>query len=330
MQFKYLSEADLIKVWDGDLGALLSKIEQGYLDWKAEKLILPEKASMILDERNQSRVNCMPCAIPRCGYVGVKLVSVFPDNPNNGLPNVMGQILLFDVHDGTPVALMDAGYITSLRTAAVGGLAAKYLANSSPKKIGIIGSGEEAYMHLKVMSSLFPSLSECAVASRKEASEKRFKARALANVPNVKVETCSGNYEKATCGADIIITAISAQEPVLKASMIKEGCFYCHVGGWEDEYKVAKRADKIICDSWSDLKHRGSPTIARMYQEGMLNDSDIYANLVDIIDGTKPGRESSDEFIYFNSIGMALTDVIVAGHILNLSLDHNVGIELSR
>lgn len=95
----------------------------------------------------------------------------------------------------------------------------------------------------------------------------------------------------------------------------EKGAFYCHVGGWEDEYSVPLRADKIVCDDWASLKHRGSPTIARMYEEEILMDEDIYANLADIISGELPGRESDLEFNYFNSIGLSFVDVSVAYYI---------------
>ena len=90
---------------------------------------------------------------------------------------------------------------------------------------------------------------------------------------------------------DIIVTAISGQAPVLKARDVRAGMLYIHVGGWEDEYGVALKADKIVCDDWNASKHR-TQTICRMYKEGLLKDKDIYADLAEIIAGQKKGRES--------------------------------------
>ena len=112
--------------------------------------------------------------------------------------------------------------------------------------------------------------------------------------------------------ADIIVTAVSCQSPLLKADAIKKGAYYCHVGGWEDEYEVPLKADKIVCDNWESLKHRGSPTIAKLYNQGFLKDEDIYSNIADIILGNKVGRESDQEFIYFNAIGLAFVDIALA------------------
>lgn len=324
----YINDGDLAASWDGDIDALLRRLKEGYLGWRDGKIILPEKTSQIIEEASQSRVNCMPCTVPGIGISGVKLVSVYPNNPSQGLPNVMGQIVLLDSTNGGPIAVLDAGFVTSLRTALVGGLASTYLAPSEPKSIALIGSGEQAFMHLLVMSYLYPSLEVCRVASRSSESEERLKRRVGHQITDMTVHPMHGNYESAATDADIIVTAISGQKPILQANWIKGGAFYCHVGGIEDDYSVPRKADKIVCDSWNDLKHRGSPTIAHMYREGLLSDEDIYAELPEIISGEKPGRESTSEFIYFNSIGMAFTDIVVAWHLYEQAASLGCGLTL--
>ena len=119
------------------------------------------------------------------------------------------------------------------------------------------------------------------------------------------------DFEGAVRGADIIVTATSAQAPLLKADWMKTGSFYSHVGGWEDEYAVAKQCDKIVCDDWETVKHR-TQTLSRMYQDGELTDGDIYAELAELVMGKKPGRERPEERIYFNAVGLAYTDVAIA------------------
>lgn len=324
----YINDKDLAASWDGDIDSLLHSLKESYLDWRGGRILLPEKTSQIIEEVSQSRVNCMPCTVPEMGVSGVKLVSVFPNNPSRGLPNVMGQIVLLDSSNGGPIAVLDAGFITSLRTALVGGLASTYLASSAPKSIALIGSGEQAFMHLLVMSYLHPSIEVCKVASRKPESEDRLKERVGHQIAGMKVCSLRGDYAAAVTDADIIVTAISAQKPILQADWIKEGAFYCHVGGIEDDYSVPRKADKIVCDSWSDLKHRGSPTIAHMYREGLLSDGVIYAELPEIISGQKPGRERDDEFIYFNSIGMAFTDLVIARRLFDQALSNGCGHKL--
>lgn len=314
---RYYTNEDMAKAaLSSDILAMLGCLEQGFEAYDKDELILPEKTSQILIEANQSRVNCMPCTVPSLGYSCVKLVSVFPDNVKEGLPNVSGMILVLSSDNGTPIAVLDAGFPTALRTALVGALGAKCLAAEQPKSIGVLGSGEEALMHLFVFAKLFPSIKVCRVASRNPENEKRFAAIASKLFPHLIITCCESSYEKAAENADIIVTAISGQVPLLKADWVKPGAFYCHVGGIEDEYDVALKADKIVCDSWEALKHRGSPTISHMYRDGVLTDDDIYAELAEIVRGKKPGRESIEEITYFNSIGLAFTDVYMASFLI--------------
>ncbi|MHC4181125.1 MAG: ornithine cyclodeaminase family protein, partial [Planctomycetota bacterium] len=111
--------------------------------------------------------------------------------------------------------------------------------------------------------------------------------------------------------ADIIVTATSAQAPLLKAAWMKPGSFYSHIGGWEDEYAVAQQCDKIVCDHWETVKHR-TQTLSRMYKDGVLRDCDVYADLDELVAGEKPGRQKDDERAYFNAVGLAYIDIAIA------------------
>ena len=81
------------------------------------------------------------------------------------------------------------------------------------------------------------------------------------------------NHKVAMEGADILVTATSAQAPLLKADWVRSGAFYSHVGGWEDEYKVAQQCDKIVCDDWETVTHR-TQTLSRMYADGLSSVGD--------------------------------------------------------
>ena len=215
-----------------------------------------------------------------------------------------------------------------MRTAAVGCTAAKYLAPSQVRTIGIIGAGEEARMHFTLLKHRFPKIKECRISSLNTQIEQGFIDKFKDIVPDVKFVTCNNDSHKCANGADIIVTAISAQSPVLKAKDITKGALYIHVGGWEDEYGVAQKADKIVCDEWEVVKHR-SQTLCRMYKEGLLADNDIYANLSELIAGVKHGRENDDEFIYFNSVGLSYIDINFANYIYNEAAKRGLGKEVT-
>ena len=236
-------------------------------------------------------------------------------------------MLISELETGFPVAFIDGTLSTKLRTAAVGCTAAKYLAPTKVEVIGIIGAGEEARMHFALLKHRFPTIKECRISSLNEEIENGFISKFKDTVPDVKFIACNNDSHVCASGADIIVTAISGQSPVLKASNITKGGLYIHVGGWEDEFAVAQKADKIVCDEWEVVKHR-SQTLCRMYMQGMLKDEDIYADLSELISGKKAGRSSDDEFIYFNSVGLSYIDINFANYIYKEALKMNLGTEV--
>ena len=109
---------------------------------------------------------------------------------------------------------------------------------------------------------------------------------------------------------------------------MRPGSFYTHVGGWEDEYAVAKQCDTIVCDDWETVKHR-TQTLSRMYKEGQLGDADITGNLAEFVAGDKPGRERADERVYFNAVGLAYVDVAIALAMYRRAREQGKGRELT-
>ena len=295
-------------------------VEQAFHSYDEEHIMLPTKISQIFDEGTQDRINCMPATLLDEKVCGVKWVSVFPDNPKSGIKNVSGLIVLSEIEHGLPIAVMDGTEITNTRTAAVGGVALKYLARQNSESIGFIGAGREARTHLDYALYSCPNLKRCYVSSRSLQTAASFIEEKKAKHPQMEFINCGNDFEKAVRPADIIVTATSTQADLLKAAWVKAGATYVHVGGWEDEFAVADLADKIVCDDWDCVKHRGQ-TLCRMYKAGRLRDSDIYADLKEIITGQKKARENDTEFIYFNSVGLAFIDIAFAYYVYRLLKD---------
>lgn len=326
LNVKLISMEDIMAAECCDIQKVIRVIEEVLVDYKNGGVMLPDKISQIFNLKTQDRINCMPSTLMKDSVCGVKWVSVFPENPHKfSSQNVSGVIILSELEQGFPIAVMDGTLITALRTACMGAIGAKYLARKDSHIYGTIGSGEQAKAHFVAIKQMFPQIDTCYVASRSGKGENQFIDIMKKKYPDVDFIPCNSDYGKAAQNADIIVTAVSCQEPLLKADAVKNGTYYCHVGGWEDEYAVPQKATKIVCDDWHSLKHRGSPTIARMYKDGLLKDSDIYANIADIIDGTKPGRGNDDEICYFNSIGLSFVDVSVAYSFYKKVLNSNLG-----
>ena len=306
-----ISHDDIIKAGGFNISQAIDVTRKALLAYAAERILYPDKVSQIFDESTQNRINCLPATLFDDKVCGMKWVAVFPTNPLlHGLPNLNAAILLSEIETGYPIAIMDATLCSDLRTAAISAVAAQYLTVKDANTIGYIGAGEQARMNFLAMMSVHPSIKTCKVASRTSATENTFIIQMKRFYPHVDFIACNSNYEQAATDSDIIVTAISAQLPILQASWIKPGALYCHMAGWEDAYDVPLSMDKIVCDSWESAKHR-TQTISRLYKMGRLTDNDIYADLPEIVAGKK-GRENDKEKIYFNSVGLSYVDVALS------------------
>lgn len=325
IDIKIISQENVAEIFSGKTDALFNIVEDAFMKYLQGNVLFPNKISQIFDQKIQNRINCMPATLLGDDMVcGMKWISVFPSNEPKGFQNVTGVMLLSEIKTGFPIAIVDGTLVTKMRTSSVGCVAAKYLAPTKVETIGIIGSGEEARMHFALLKHLFPTIKECRVSSRSASSEGVFISKFKDIASDVTFVACNNDSYKCASNADIIVTAISGQVPVLKAKDITKGGLYIHVGGWEDEFGVALKAHKIVCDDWEASKHR-TQTICRMYKEGILKDHDIYANLSDLISGRKKGRESDEEFIYFNSVGLSYIDLNFANYIYKEAIKMGIG-----
>lgn len=323
IRVKIITQNDLYQAGCFDVPNAVETVENAFLERERGNVVFPDKVAQVFDQRSQSRINCLPAAVG--DIYGMKWVSVFPENPKKfQLPNLSAVVLLSSLKTGFPVAFMEGTLCSNLRTAAVGAVAAKYLAKKDSRTIGFIGAGEQAKSHLMTMMAVCPGIRECRISSRTQESERKFVEQMEKFYPQVEFVCCNTSYEKAVVDADIIVTAISGQEPLLKAAWVKDGAFYCHVAGLEDEFAVAQKANKIVVDDWNVVKHR-TQTISQMYQQGLLTDGDIYSDLIDIIAGRKPGRENDKEFIYFNSVGLSFLDIALSTSMYRRVVEKGLG-----
>ncbi len=328
ISFTYLSQEDLLKAGCFDLSLAIETAKATLLSFVDHKILFPEKIVQIFDRASQDRINCLPATLLDEKICGVKWVSVFPRNPQmHDMQNLSAIFVLSEIEKGFPVAVMEGTLASNMRVAAMGAIAASYLARKDSEVIGIIGAGEQAKMHLLAMTVVRPGLKQCRIASKTKEEEQQFIEELSQILPSVEFITADTHGRAAMDGADILVTATSAQAPLLKAEWMKPGAFYSHIGGWEDEYEVALQCDKIVCDDWDTVTHR-TQTLSRMYKEGLLSGADIHADLHELVSGHKVGRESDQERIYFNAVGLAYIDVAIGLAMFKRAKNAGAGREL--
>jgi len=296
VEFLYLSQEDVIAAGGLDMKMVVEGMERAFKLLNAGKVIIPNKIVMTLPpgEKERGRINGLAAYIGGDWEVaGIKWIPGFPNNPSRyKLPRANAFLILNDTNTGMPLVIMDGTLLSAMRTGAIGGgVGAKYLARKDSEVAAIIGMGVQARTQALALKTVLPKLKEIRGFDVWK-DRGRLVAKDIEKMTGITTKFVDTPKE-AVEGADVIDTVTVADEPIVKDAWIKKGNLFIHMGSYiEEEYDVVLHANKIIADDWEIVKHRKTPVLARMYDEGKIKDSDIYANLDEIVAGKKKGRET--------------------------------------
>lgn len=329
IQFRYLTQEQVIQLGGLDMNQAVQDIEEVFRLFASGQAIVPNKVVLrwgdVDSESTRGRINGMPGYIGgKFDMAGIKWIASMPLNPfQHDAPRASALTILNDPTLGFPLAVMDGTVISAVRTGAVSGVAAKYLAREDARTVGIIGAGVQSRTQLMALQIARPALSTCYVFDIREDRTNAWcdDMRKRAGMTFVPVASA----REATQRADILVSATTASEPVVKTGWIHEGMLYCHVGGHECEAEAIREFDRIVADNWSEIQHRGGQALALAKEQGILRDEDISAELGDVVVGRKPGRQNDRETVFFSSVGMGVEDIAIASRILRLAEEQNVG-----
>lgn len=291
---------------------ILPLVEKAFLAHAQGKVQMPAKIYIHLAKYNGD-FRAMPAYIEGMGACGIKWVNVHPDNKKFGLPSIMAMIILSDPKTGFALAIMDGTLITNLRTGAAGGIAAKYLARKNSEKVSFVGCGKQAEAQLVALNEVFKIKSvlvyDC-IESR--AADFIRKMRFL----GLDMKCCS-NIKECAQGADIVVTTTPSRKPIIKSDWIKNGTHINAIGadakGKEElDPAILKRA-RVIVDDRIQAMHSGEINVP--LSRKIINESDIGLTLGEVIAAKKKGRVSKDDITVFDSTGLAIQDIAVAGFV---------------
>ena len=250
----------------------------------------------------------------RAAY-GVKTVCFFPGNPSKGLDSHQGSVMLFSAETGELVALMNASAITAIRTAAVSGVATQLLAREDACELAIIGSGVQARAHIEAMACVRP-IKRARVASSRFENTKKF-ADELGPRYSFPIEALE-NVESAVRGADLIVTATTAAEPILKREWISPGAHLNVVGSsiptTREVDSATMAAASLFVDRQESTINEGGDYLFAL-RDGAIGPDHIKAEIGELLIGAKPGRTSPDEITLFKSLGLAVEDLASADYL---------------
>jgi alanine dehydrogenase len=270
---------------------------------------IPEPPSAYV-RQEQSRTGARPRpSVGEGGALGAKLVTVFGSNPAAGLPTHLATIVLLDPMTGELLAVTDGRYITEARTAAVSAVSVKLLAREGADTLALVGTGVQARSHVEAIGRVRP-LSRVRAWSPNPDSRSAF-GREMQPRTKARITLCASARE-ALEGADLVVLATSAREPVVRSEWIADGAHICAVGACRPDQREMDSAlvsrGRLFVDSRAAALTEAGDVLLAM-KDGAVN---IVGELGELAAGLVTGRESPDEVTIFKSLGMAVEDIAAA------------------
>lgn len=295
------------------------------------KSIVPLRVNLNIAKEN-GQCLFMPAVINDLDSVGIKIVSVFPNNDRCAKPVVSAQMILLNGKTGEVSAMLDGTYLTQLRTGALQGAATDILARKDSKIASLFGVGAQAQCQLEALLTV-RNLSEIRVVSRSFDRSQQFVKEnqpvfASYNVKMIAVE----NGNEAIHDADVIIAATNSKTPVFDARFIKKGAHINGIGSFTPEMQelpesLITRANKLIFDTREGVLAEAGDFIIP-WKKKKLNDKNLTGELGEILLNKIKGRETDQEITVFKSVGFAVLDIVTAQSIHQKALDLNIGIKI--
>jgi alanine dehydrogenase len=239
---------------------------------------------------------------------GLKWVNVHPDNPSDhDLPTVMGTVIYSDPETAFPLAIMDGTVLTKRRTGAAAAVASDHLAIEDARSLGIVGAGVQASTQLDAIASVRP-IETVVIADRNERKQAAFVDRHAD-----RFDVRPGSIAEAA-GCDVLSTVTPVEKPIVPREAVGEHTHVNAIGAdaagkheLEDELLLDA---KLVIDDYEQCTHSGEINVP--WSRGVLSDADPYAELGEIVVGTKAGRTPEDGITVFDSTGLAIQDVAAA------------------
>jgi ornithine cyclodeaminase/alanine dehydrogenase-like protein (mu-crystallin family) len=261
-------------------------------------------------------------------FAFVKIFSFFDANPERfHLPATSSVVLLFDAQTGLPVCLMQADWVTGLKTCASTTVTAATLAPPDAKVAVIFGAGLQGEMHLRALSERF-SLQRASVVDIRLGAAQALKQR-LQDELGLDLEVVPLEARQAAVeAADIIVTVTTGDMPLLERSWLKPGAFVARLGSYRElALDVITEADKIVVDRWEYVRDR-VPELKELTERKLISRREIYAEWPEIAAGNRPGRESAAEVIVHIALGTWGEYAAILPAVYRRAVEMDLGIQI--
>ena len=310
-KMKILTEAELRRIVPLDLEAI-SCVEDAFHALATKAVVMPPILRLDMPEQ-RAEVDVKTAYVPGLDGFAIKISPGFFDNPKIGLPSTNGLMVLFSTKTGLVQAvLLDNGYLTDVRTAAAGAVAARYLSRPDASVAAIFGAGMQAKLQLEALSLVRP-IREARIWARD--TEKAQAAAAELTLKLGFPVRDEADGRSAVDGADVIVTTTPSETPVLKAEWLQPGQHVTAMGS-DAEHKnelepaIVTGAGLYVADSLKQTRRLGE--LHHAIEAGLLTEGTVFPELGEIIAGRKAGRSGPDEITVADLTGTGIQDTAIA------------------
>lgn len=267
---------------------------------------------------------------------GLKMLNNFPGNNKKGLPAFTGMLMIFDSNTGLPMGVMDAAYITCMRTGSAGAIGAQALARKNASTLFVLGAGNQAAYQIAATLSIIPTINKVYIADPiapenavKFAQDCQLRMIAEFNINCEQRIVFDAVDDMAKCvgESDIIITVTPSREPVIKREWVKPGTHFSCIGadmeGKEEIDPELFKGARIFADDQPQCMRVGEMEIP--LKSGVIKESDISGEIGQVLTGQIVGRQSDDEITIFDATGIALLDLVTGKRAIELANEKSIG-----
>lgn len=310
-EIKLLTEAELRRTVHLDLEAI-DCVEEAFASLATGKVVMPPVLSMALPDAN-AEVDVKTAYVPGLDGFALKVSPGFFNNPSLGLPSLNGLMVLLSAKTGQVEAVfLDNGYLTDVRTAAAGAVAARHLAPSNVSTIGILGTGVQAKLQLIAAAKVRPA--QKALIWGRDKDKAVQVAEEMKTALGINVTACADPAEL-VARSQLVVTTTPARQPVLHADWLHPGLHITAMGSDQEDKNeldpaVLARADLVVCDRISQCEKLGE--LRSALETGTLADVSGVSELGNVISGTAKGRQSEDDITVCDLTGTGVQDTAIA------------------
>ena len=306
-----LTRAQLADLMPLDAAAVAC-MEEAFRALAQGRVILPPILHMPMPEAN-GELDVKTACVRGMDCFVVKLAPAFFHNPQRGLPTLNGMMIALNAETGlAECLLLDNGYLTNLRTAAAGAVAAKHLAREDARRAGILGAGTQARLQLKALQLVRPI--ESALLWARDAAKARACAAELTDQCGIAVEACA-DIAELTAAGDIIVTTTASTTPLIHRHHLRAGMHITAMGaGAPQKNEIAAEAlaaaDLFVCDQQEQCAALGE--LHHALEAGLVAPEQRFPQLGEIVSGAKEGRRNADDITLCDLTGVGVQDVFIA------------------